>query len=133
MKKEKDPHTVVQGQVCPCCGYCPTCGRGGQKFIPYPSPWINPWFQPWYPANPIWISPWYSGTSVIVDSSSHPTTTILTTSHPPTSALGFSPETSSSSPPLGGIGCLGEGVFFGAEESSIDWYPEMKIPIERKE
>ena len=21
--------------ACPCCGYCPHCGRGGQRFVPY--------------------------------------------------------------------------------------------------
>ena len=34
--------------VCPRCGYCPHCGRGGQQMPYYPAP-CYPWYkQPYY-------------------------------------------------------------------------------------
>ena len=48
--------------VCPCCGYCPLCGRPRQvEYVPYPitlpTP-VYPWpLYPWDPPQgPIWIS-----------------------------------------------------------------------------
>jgi hypothetical protein len=39
--------------VCPSCGYCPTCGRGGHYHAPYVVP------QPWTPTPyPWWNQPW---------------------------------------------------------------------------
>lgn len=32
--------------MCPRCGYCPHCGRGG-------------WARPYYPTQPFYTSPWY--------------------------------------------------------------------------
>jgi len=45
--------------VCPACGHCPCCGRGGYQFQPwpgYPNPYIGdpipyPWGGPWYGTN----------------------------------------------------------------------------------
>ena len=39
--------------VCPACGYCPCCGRGGTPVPYYPSPYVPP-YQPTYP----WYSPY---------------------------------------------------------------------------
>jgi hypothetical protein len=37
--------------VCPCCGRCPHCGRGGEQY-PCPAPYHPiPWWVP-YPADP---------------------------------------------------------------------------------
>ena len=37
----------IQQQVCPHCGYCPTCGRPRYQTAPY-WPWYQP-YQPWQP------------------------------------------------------------------------------------
>ena len=34
--------------VCPNCGHCPTCGRGGYQTYPYTRPWEYSWVY-WYP------------------------------------------------------------------------------------
>lgn len=31
---------LYQQNICPCCGYCKHCGRGGNYFNPY----INPYY-----------------------------------------------------------------------------------------
>lgn len=46
------PKGDPKSDVCPCCGYCRHCGRGGHQAVPfYP---VRPWYQPtvW----PTWIS-----------------------------------------------------------------------------
>lgn len=47
-------------QPCPACGYCPACGRGGNRFAPY-QPWQEPWYPP-YP-QPIWVDTPYVPTT----------------------------------------------------------------------
>jgi hypothetical protein len=51
--------------VCPCCGYCPTCGRRGHGYVPnYPPPWPN-YPQPYIGDPPNWME-WnkiYCGTT----------------------------------------------------------------------
>ena len=52
-KKEKSQHAV-----CPGCGRCQHCGRGG---YPYPWPyWVHP-VQPWVYPYTIWSSPTVTG------------------------------------------------------------------------
>ena len=41
-----------KSDVCPCCGYCKHCGRGGHHVVPlsiypYPKPWWNPYQPTW--------------------------------------------------------------------------------------
>ena len=31
--------------MCPACGYCPHCGRGGDHFSPYTYPYGPVWFS----------------------------------------------------------------------------------------
>jgi hypothetical protein len=40
--------------VCPNCGYCPHCGRGAIKTVPFPT-------VPNYPLYPTYPNPWYTG------------------------------------------------------------------------
>lgn len=54
-------------KVCPHCGYCEECGRGGHQMAPvYPVPtWPSPWWQvvPWpYHLQPYTIN-WGTGTA----------------------------------------------------------------------
>lgn len=46
---------------CPCCGYCPVCGRGGGYVPNYPSPY-NPHIPYYVGDNPNWMGP-YCGTA----------------------------------------------------------------------
>lgn len=45
-------HPTIPLNVCPACGYCPSCGRGGHYTAPYYPP-----YQPNYPYMPVW--PWF--------------------------------------------------------------------------
>lgn len=57
------PPAVPQQRACPCCGYCPHCGRGG-GYVPQPYPY---WQQPyWFNRNEIWCGSQGQGGSTTV-------------------------------------------------------------------
>ena len=50
---------------CPCCGYCPTCGRRAADAPSYPYPYYGPiWVAPVPPNTAPWpYWQWWSGSS----------------------------------------------------------------------
>jgi hypothetical protein len=62
--RQKFAEMQKQQDVCPSCGHCPTCGRGGHQV----APWVVP--TPYYPTHP--VHPWYPG-PIWISSGTHTT------------------------------------------------------------
>lgn len=46
---------------CPNCGYCPHCGRSGQRTLPYVPSYPYPNATPWYPSYPYTVTVYGGG------------------------------------------------------------------------
>lgn len=59
--------TAVQPQhVCPNCGACPHCGRGGYRTYPYPY-YTQPWWGIYPPMPPYYVGDWPTYTTITCD------------------------------------------------------------------